>query len=91
MSVSSSPALQLHHIAHLKHGAHTRLVTAFTGDVGVDRVRVAVLPHRTSRLISVVHAMLTKMSQLTASQWLIDFYPMGKTSIDSKYNIPGSY
>lgn len=29
--------------------------------------------------------------QLTAVQWLIDFYPQGKTSIDSRFNLPGKW
>ena len=28
-------------------------------------------------------------TQLTAAQWLTDFYPQGKTSIDSRLNLPG--
>lgn len=27
--------------------------------------------------------------QFAAIQWVTDFYPAGKTSIDSKFNIPG--
>lgn len=29
--------------------------------------------------------------QFTAIQWVTDWYPQGKTSIDSKYNIPGKW
>lgn len=29
--------------------------------------------------------------KLTAGQWLIDFYPQGKTSIESRFNIPGKW
>merc|ERR1712183_1007568 len=28
---------------------------------------------------------------LTAAQWLTDFYPQGKTSIDSRLNLPGKW
>ncbi|KAI9728758.1 MAG: hypothetical protein M1828_002864 [Chrysothrix sp. TS-e1954] len=28
---------------------------------------------------------------LTAVQWLTDFYPQGKTSIESRFNLPGKY
>ena len=27
--------------------------------------------------------------QVTIVQWLLDFYPQGKTSIDSRFNLPG--
>ena len=33
--------------------------------------------------------MLTAPLQVTIGQWLLDFYPQGKTSIDSRFNIPG--
>jgi 3-oxo-5-alpha-steroid 4-dehydrogenase 1 len=28
-------------------------------------------------------------SQITALQWVLDYYPQGKTSTASRYNIPG--
>jgi 3-oxo-5-alpha-steroid 4-dehydrogenase 1 len=28
-------------------------------------------------------------SQFTAVQWLIDWYPQGKTSTESRFNVPG--
>ena len=34
---------------------------------------------------------LTPHPQLTAAQWLTDFYPQGKTSIDSRLNLPGKW
>jgi hypothetical protein len=27
--------------------------------------------------------------QVTAAQWMLEYYPQGKTSTESKYNIPG--
>ena len=33
---------------------------------------------------------LTRL-QFTAVQWLIDYYPQGKTSVDSRFNIPGKW
>jgi 3-oxo-5-alpha-steroid 4-dehydrogenase 1 len=31
------------------------------------------------------------VAQFTAGQWLTDFYPQGKTSVDSRFNLPGKW
>lgn len=31
------------------------------------------------------------LRQLTAVQWVLDWYPMGKTSTDSRFNLPGKW
>lgn len=59
--------------------------------MGVDFLRMAVLPARTLQPTPLTQTMLTVTSKFTAQQWFTDFYPMGKTSIDSKWNIPGTY
>lgn len=33
--------------------------------------------------------MLTSDRQITAFQWVLDWYPQGKTSTESKWNVPG--
>lgn len=52
------------------------------------------LPHSIHSSIQKTPNLLTNSSpsqQLTAVQWLIDFYPQGKTSIDSRFNLPGKW
>lgn len=40
---------------------------------------------------SLERRLVDKNIQFTAVQWLIDFYPQGKTSIESKLNLPGKW
>lgn len=58
--------------------------------MGMDLLHVAVLPSGMLRPVyGAEEAMLTNSFKLTVHQWTTDWYPMGKTSIESKWNIPG--
>lgn len=68
--------------------------------MGTHRLLLAILPTGSSThsihpfIQKKLPTVLTNSSpsqQLTAVQWLIDFYPQGKTSIDSRFNLPGKW
>lgn len=76
---------------HHRHvGASTGHLSSVARDMGMDLLHVAVLPSGMLRPVyGAEEAMLTNSFKLTVHQWTTDWYPMGKTSIESKWNIPG--
>jgi 3-oxo-5-alpha-steroid 4-dehydrogenase 1 len=69
------------------------MVPAFARELGVNNLRLPILPAGTPPHLpgtSIKEEILT-ITQFTAGQWLTDFYPQGKTSVDSRFNLPGKW
>lgn len=73
------------------NGSRSGTAPAFSRQLGPDQQRLAVLPSGESRIMSRRRNTLTLYQQFTGIQWLIDFYPQGKTSINSRFNLPGKW
>lgn len=77
------------------HGTHTGRPAAVAQHLANRVHDIPVLPSGTSIARSLCAMQLQNHSsrsiQVTSLQWVLDWYPMGKTSDTSRFNVPGKW
>lgn len=75
------------------YGYCGELASTVARELGAGLLHLAVLPYcKHRRCAAAPHSLfqpLLTFTKITAAQWVLDWYPQGKTSIESRFNIDG--